>query len=120
MHTQAAVQAVGGHAAKFGDDGGLARERWRVRRIEALGRQAELISPQFVRPFVPGNMNNFPGMLPVLCRYARRFGTPAFRVDEADASPVLLRGQSRPPSGKSGITWSFRSQVSPGTPHDTP
>lgn len=32
---------------------------WMSRRIEALGHQAKLISPQFVRPFVQGNKNDF-------------------------------------------------------------
>lgn len=30
-----------------------------ARRIEALGHQAKLISPQFVKPFLPGNKNDF-------------------------------------------------------------
>ena len=32
---------------------------WMARRIETLGHQAKLISPQFVRPFVQGNKNDF-------------------------------------------------------------
>ena len=32
---------------------------WMARSIEALGHQAKLISPQFVRPFVQGNKNDF-------------------------------------------------------------
>ncbi len=32
---------------------------WMARRIQALGHQAKLISPQFVRPFVQGNKNDF-------------------------------------------------------------
>ncbi|MBV6307402.1 IS110 family transposase [Candidimonas humi] len=32
---------------------------WMARRIKALGHEAKLISPQFVRPFVQGNKNDF-------------------------------------------------------------
>lgn len=32
---------------------------WVARRIQALGHQAKLISPQFVKPFVQGNKNDF-------------------------------------------------------------
>jgi len=32
---------------------------WMARRIQAQGHQAKLISPQFVRPFVQGNKNDF-------------------------------------------------------------
>lgn len=32
---------------------------WIARRLVALGHQAKLISPQFVRPFVQGNKNDF-------------------------------------------------------------
>lgn len=36
-----------------------ARAHWMARRIQALGHQAKLISPQFVRPFMQGNKNDF-------------------------------------------------------------
>lgn len=32
---------------------------WVARRVQALGHQAKLISPQFVKPFVQGNKNDF-------------------------------------------------------------
>lgn len=32
---------------------------WMVRQLSALGHEAKLISPQFVRPFVKGNKNDF-------------------------------------------------------------
>ena len=32
---------------------------WVARRVTALGHQAKLISPQFVKPFVQGNKNDF-------------------------------------------------------------
>jgi transposase len=32
---------------------------WVARRIEALGHHAKLISPQFVKPFLQGNKNDF-------------------------------------------------------------
>lgn len=33
--------------------------QWVARRVTALGHQAKLISPQFVKPFVQGNKNDF-------------------------------------------------------------
>ena len=32
---------------------------WMARQLSALGHEAKLISPQFVRPFVKGNKNDF-------------------------------------------------------------
>ena len=39
---------------------------WIARRIQARGHQAKLISPQFVKPFVQGNKNEFADAQPIL------------------------------------------------------
>lgn len=36
-----------------------AGSHWVARRVQALGHQAKLIAPQFVKPFVQGNKNDF-------------------------------------------------------------
>ena len=41
---------------------------WMARRIQAQGHQAKLISPQFVRPFVQGNKNDFADAQAMLAR----------------------------------------------------
>lgn len=50
-----------------------------AREITALGHEAKLISPQFVRPFVQGNKNDFidaQAICEAACRPSMRFVTP--------------------------------------------
>jgi transposase len=56
-----------------------AGSRWMARQLAELGYQTKLISPQFVRPFVKSNKNNFIGA-EAICeaesRPSMRFVTP--------------------------------------------
>ena len=50
-----------------------------ARRLQALGHQVKLISPQFVKPFVQGNKNDFAdaqAICEAACRPSMRFVEP--------------------------------------------
>jgi transposase len=52
---------------------------WMARQLSALGHEAKLISPQFVRPFVKGNKNDFidaEAICEAASRPSMRFVTP--------------------------------------------
>lgn len=52
---------------------------WMARRLQALGHQVKLISPQFVKPFVQGNKNDFAdaqAICEAACRPSMRFVEP--------------------------------------------
>lgn len=52
---------------------------WMARQLSALGHEAKLISPQFVRPFVKGNKNDFidaEAICEAASRASMRFVTP--------------------------------------------
>jgi len=52
---------------------------WVARHIQSLGHQARLISPQYVKPFLQGNKNDFAdaqAICEAACRPSMRFVTP--------------------------------------------
>ena len=56
-----------------------AGSHWLARRLASLGHEAKLISPQFVRPFVAGNKNDFgdaQAICEAACRPSMRFVSP--------------------------------------------
>ena len=58
---------------------------WVARRIQALGHQAKLISPQFVKPFVQGNKNDFAdaqAICEAASRPSMRFVSPRNEVQQ--------------------------------------
>ncbi|RKE39100.1 transposase [Paraburkholderia sp. BL23I1N1] len=58
---------------------------WVARRIQALGHQAKLISPQYVKPFLQGNKNDFAdaqAICEAASRPSMRFVTPRNEVQQ--------------------------------------
>lgn len=56
-----------------------AGSHWLARRLASLGHEVRLISPQFVRPFVSGNKNDFgdaQAICEAACRPSMRFVSP--------------------------------------------
>ena len=65
---------------------------WVARRVTALGHQAKLISPQFVKPFVQGNKNDFAdaqAICEAASRPSMRFVSP--RTDTQQTISALHR-----------------------------
>lgn len=66
--------------------------RWIARRFQALGHEAKLISPQFVKPFRQGNKNDFADAQ-AICKAASR---PSMRfVSQHNEAPQIVSALHR-------------------------
>ncbi|MGY6273754.1 IS110 family RNA-guided transposase [Achromobacter denitrificans] len=77
---------------------------WMARRMETLGHQAKLISPQFVRPFVQGNKNDFAdaqAICEAASRPSMRFVSP--RNEAQQTVSALHRVRESLVRGRTGI-----------------